>query len=121
MSKFLFSNKKFTGKIINRQNFNFLRSISTIFQPKSAIFSSRAYWIMSSFIVELCHYSDSKTIQKVRTGVFLEQNAATYSSNSVLHSFSFFDSTVLELITKAHGNCTEIASEQQKFKFIYIF
>ena len=50
------------------------------------------------------------------SGVFLEQKTATYSSNNVLHSFRFFILTVLELITKALGNFTEIASKQQTLK-----
>ena len=48
------------------------------------------------------------------SGVFLEQNAAMYSSNNVLHSCRFFVLTVSELITKSLGYCTEIASKQQK-------
>ena len=44
----------------------------------------------------------------------MKQKAATYSSNILLQSFRFFVLTVLELITKALGNCTEIASKQQK-------
>ena len=49
-------------------------------------------------------------------GVFLEQIDATYASNIVLHSFRFLVLTVLELITKDLGNCTEIASKQQKLQ-----
>ena len=44
-----------------------------------------------------------------------EANAATYSSNNVLHKFRFLVLTVLEPITKTLGNCQEIASKRQKF------
>ena len=88
-------------------------------------------------LLHVCQQSDSKTFQKVHlsciktrscltfsifrliwclSGVFLKQNAATYSSNNVLHSFRYFVLTVLQLITKALGNCTEIASKRQKLQ-----
>ena len=53
--------------------------------------------------------------------MFLEQNAATYSANKVLHSFRFFVLTVLELRTKAIGNFTEIATKQQKLQIFQHF
>ena len=54
------------------------------------------------------------------SGDFLKQNA-TYSSYNVLHSLCFFVLTVLELITKALGKCTEIHEIDKNFTFIDIF